>query len=82
MAFRANKGYIWVHPNQNLYMDKKSAPGSGLQQNSPNNGILGPIMVHYSKLGMSGSILIKSCIWIKNPDLDPDYRKKGQIMAF
>ena len=37
-------------------------------------------MVHYSKLGISGSILIKICICIKHPDLDPDYSKIGQIM--
>ena len=29
-----------------------------------------------------GSIQIKICICIKNPDLDPDYTKIGQIMAF
>ena len=39
-------------------------------------------MVHYSTLRISGSILIKICIWIKNLDLDPDYSKIGQIMAF
>ena len=39
-------------------------------------------MVHNSKFGISGSILIKICIWIKNPHLDPDYSKIAQIMAF
>ena len=43
--------------------------------------IRGTIMVpvvHYSKLSISGSILIKICIWIKNPD----YIKVAQIMLF
>ena len=39
-------------------------------------------MVHYSTLGISGSILIKICICITNPDLDPDYSKIGQICHF
>ena len=38
-------------------------------------------MVHYSKLGISGSILIKICIWFTNPDLDPDYIKITQNKA-
>ena len=37
-------------------------------------------MVHYSKFGISGSILIKICIWFTNPDLDPDYIKIAQSM--
>jgi len=39
-------------------------------------------MGHYSKFGISRFILIKISIWIKNPDLDPDYSKIGIIMAF
>ena len=68
----------WVHSDQNLHLEQKSGSGSRLQQNRPNNGILGPIMVHYSKFGISGSILIKICIWFTNPDLDPDYIKIAQ----
>ena len=69
-------------PDQNLHLVHKSGSGSRLQQNRPNNDILGPIMVYYSKFGISGSIQIKICIWFTNPDLDPDYSKICLIMAF
>ncbi len=39
-------------------------------------------MVHYSQLGIFGSIQINISIWIKNPDLDPDYTKIAHIMVF
>ena len=48
---------------------------------SKNNGILGPIMVHYSKLGLSGSILIKICIWIKNLDQKQQNRPNNVILG-
>jgi len=43
---------------------------------------LGHIMVLYTKLGIFGSNQIKICMWITNPDLDPDYSKIAQIMPF
>ena len=63
----------------------KSGSGLGLQQNRPNNNILGQIRPNNGTLQYVRyiwAILIKICIWIKNPDLDPDYSKIGQIMAF